>query len=52
MVKNNIVVSFFSNIKAVNYPNHVPLMELLRKIGGCDKSIKLLKNKTNAHGTN
>lgn len=40
MVKNNIVVSFFSNIKAVNYPNHVPLMELLRKIGECDKSIK------------
>ena len=40
MVKNNIVVSFFSNIKAVKYPNHVPLMELLRKIGGCDKSIK------------
>ena len=40
MVNNNIVVSFFSNIKAVNYPNHVPLMELLRKIGECDKSIK------------
>lgn len=40
MVKNNIIVSFFSNIKAVNYPNHVPLMELLRKIGECDKSIK------------
>lgn len=40
MVKNNIVVSFFSNIKAVKYPNHVPLMELLRKIGECDKSIK------------
>lgn len=40
MVKMDIVVSFFSNIKAVNYPNHVPLMELLRKIGECDKSIK------------
>ena len=40
MVKKDIVVSFFSNIKAVNYPSHVSLMELLRKIGDCDKSIK------------
>ena len=40
MVKNSIIVSFFSNIKAVNYPHHVPLIELLRKIGECDKSIK------------
>lgn len=40
MVKNDIVVSLFSNIKAVNYPRHVSLMELLSKIGDCDKSIK------------
>lgn len=40
MVKKDIVVSLFSNIKAVNYPSHVSLMELLSKIGDCDKSIK------------
>ena len=40
MVKYDIVVSLFSNIKAVNYPSHVSLMELLSKIGDCDKSIK------------
>jgi len=42
MVKMDIVVSLFSNIKAVNYPNHVSLMELLGKIGDCDRSIKRL----------
>lgn len=40
MVKKDIAVSLFSNIKAVNYPSHVSLMEILRKIGDCDKSIK------------
>ena len=38
----DIVVSLFSNIKAVNYPSHVSLMELLGKIGDCDRSIKRL----------
>ncbi len=42
MVKMDIVVSLFSNIKAVNYPSHVSLMELLGKIGDCDRSIKRL----------
>ena len=42
MVKMDIVVSLFSNIKAVNYPSHVSLMELLGKIGNCDRSIKRL----------
>ena len=42
MVKMDIVVSLFSNIKAVNYPSHVSLMELLGKIGDCDRAIKRL----------
>ena len=42
MVKKDIAVSLFSNIKAVNYPSHVSLMEILRKIGDCDKSIKII----------